>query len=126
MKNFLDLGWQVSKVLLVIGFAVIVFQLVGCASIPQEKQAEFVQACSGNAVCIVELEDAFLEKLKEAREYKLVEYQQLYLDTNAMCLASPGRVMLLQYDPPCVHRRNCIPRRMSDSFSCIRRDNLTQ
>ncbi len=101
--------------------------VVGCATIPQEKQDEFIQACSGNAICIVELEDAFLEKLKDEHEYKLVEYQQKYLYTLEWCETRADRVMERDYH--CRgHRINnskaCQPQRLTDRFSCIRIDDF--
>lgn len=94
---------------------------VGCASIPQEKQDEFIQTCSGNAICIVKLEDAYLEKLKEEREYKLVEYQQEYRELKVACLAR-GNFIYMDYATPCLHRRSaCLPKRLTDTFYCMRR-----
>jgi len=106
---------------IIIGLLVMVcLMMSSCAStIPQEKIDEFTQACSGNAICIVELEDAFLEKLKDEHEYKLVEYQQLYLTTKEYCDNKTTHGMMLRYSTPCGTKRSCLPRYLTDTFACI-------
>jgi len=110
--------WELTKVLLVLGFGAVVLQLLlGCAAIPAEQHDAFVLECDGDETCLLAKEDAYLEQQQYERDHRYALHLEKYDATVKWCRTQPN--MAMDHDYSCSYlKRSCPPRNTTDLFTC--------